>query len=372
MYKVPTAPSQLKASPVLFVGTYTEPEQSHSEGIYVYRMDSSTGKLTFESVMKGVVNPSYLAIHPSRNFLYVVNEVQNFAGQAGGGVSAFSIDPGSGELNLLNSKSSHGEDPCYISIEQTGRFALAANYSSGNVAMLSIEKDGRLGNATAVIRHSGSSIHPKRQNAPYAHCIIPDPTNRFAMVADLGLDKILIYRMDLDKGKLYQHAEVKVKAGAGPRHITFHPNLQYAYLINELNSTLTAYRYLSDAGTLEELQTVSTLPDDFKGENLAADIHISPSGRYLYASNRGHDSIACFLIDKNTGHLSYCEHTPTYGHDPRNFAIDPSGTFLLVANQKTNNIVTFKIDPTTGQLSRTGYEEEVSMPVCLKFVNVKA
>ena len=372
MYKVPTAPSQLKASPVLFVGTYTEPEQSHSEGIYVYRMDSSTGRLTFESVMGGVVNPSFLEIHPSRNFLYAVNEVQNFADRAGGGVSAFSIDLRSGELNLLNSKSSHGEDPCYISIEQTGRFALAANYSSGRIAMLPIQKNGQLGGTTDVIQHSGASIHPKRQTAPYAHCIIPDPTNRFAMVADLGLDNILIYRMDLDKGKLHKHTEVKVKAGSGPRHLTFHRDLPYAYLINELISTLTAYRYLSDAGTLEELQTVSTLPDDFKGENLAADIHISPTGKYLYASNRGHDSIAHFHIDKNTGHLSYCEHTPTHGHEPRNFAIDPSGTFLLVANQKTNNIVTFKIDPTTGQLSMTGYEEEVSMPVCLKFVNLKA
>jgi 6-phosphogluconolactonase len=359
--------SRGKDGSILFVGTYTEPEQSHSEGIYVYRMDPSSGKLTFESVMKGTVNPSYLAIHPNRNFLYAVNEVQNFSGYPGGGVSAFSIESGNGELSLLNSQSSQGEDPCYISIDQTGRFALVANYTSGSVAKLPIQKDGHLSNAADVIQHSGSSINPKRQNGPYAHCIIPDPTNRFALATDLGLDKILIYRMDLEGGKLNKHAEVKVKAGSGPRHLTFHPDLPYAYLINELNSTLTAYRYHSDAKILEELQTVPTLPDNFKGENLAADIHISPSRNYLYASNRGHDSIVCFLIDRNTGLLTYCEHTPTQGREPRNFAIDPSGNFLLVANQKTNNIVTFKIDSMTGQLSRTGYEEEVSMPVCLKF-----
>lgn len=364
---MPAEPSQ-EDSPLLFVGTYTEPEQSHSEGIYVFRMDFS-GRLTFENVIKGIVNPSYLEIHPNLNFLYDVNEVQNFAGQRGGGVSAFSIDSDSRELSLLNSQSSQGEDPCYISIERTGKYALVANYSSGSVAMLPIQSDGQLGKATDVVQHSGSSIHPKRQKGPYAHCIIPDPTNRFAMAADLGTDKIFIYRMDLDIGKLYNHAEVMVKAGSGPRHLKFHPDLPYMYVINELNSTLTAFRYLSDTGTLEEIQTVPTLPEDFKRENLPADIHIAPSGNYLYASNRGHDSIASFLIDKNTGLLSGRGYTATHGREPRNFAIDPSGRFLLAANQKSNNVITFQIDPETGQLSSTGHKQDVSMPVCLKFLN---
>ena len=360
--------SQSKDSPVVFVGTYTEPEGSQSEGIYVYRMDPSSGKLTFERVLKGIVNPAFLAIHPRQGFLYAVSEVQGFAGQVGGGVSAISIDTTSGSLSLLNHQFSHGEHPCHVSVEQTGRFALVANYTSGSIAMFPIQTDGRLGPASEVIQHSGSSVHPERQAGPHAHCILPDPTNRFAIVTDLGLDKILIYRMDLEAGKLHKHAETKVQAGAGPRHLTFHPNGQYAYLINELNSTLTGYRYHADAGTFEELQTVPALPGDFKDENLCADVHVSPDGKYLYGSNRGHDSIVCFLIDENTGLLTYQNHTSTEGREPRNFAISPDGTFLLVANQNTNNILTFKIDPTSGQLLQTRHKVEVSMPVCLKFV----
>jgi 6-phosphogluconolactonase len=330
-------------------------------------MDPSSGKLTFEKVLKGIINPAFLAIHPRQGFLYAVNEVRSFAGQAGGGVSAFSIHSTFGGLSLLNDQFSHGEDPCYVSVEQTGRFALVANYTSGSVAMFPIQTDGRLGPASEVIQHSGSSVHPERQTGPHAHCILPDPTNRFAIAADLGLDKILIYRMDLEYGKLHKHAEVDIRAGAGPRHLTFHPNGQYAYLINELDATLTGYRYHPDAGTFEELHTVPALPEDFKGENLCADVHVSPDGKYLYGSNRGHDSIVCFLIDENTGRLTYRNHTSTGGREPRNFAISPEGAFLLVANQKTNNIVTFKIDPGTGQLFKTGHEVEVSMPVCLKF-----
>lgn len=364
---MPLPSSEKKSSPFVFVGTYTKPEGSTSEGIYVYRMEPSSGKLKFKTVVKGIVNPSFLDIHPRRGFLYAVNEVRSFAGGAGGGVSAFSIHSSSGELTLLNDQFSYGEDPCYVSVEQTGQFALVANYTNGSVAMFPIQPDGKLGPAEEVIQHSGSSIHPERQTGPHAHCILPDPTNRFAIVADLGLDKLLIYRMDLAHGKLHKHAEVNVRPGAGPRHLTFHPNGQYMYLINELQSTLTGYSYQADSGTFEELQTVPALPEYFTDKNLCADVHIPPNGKYLYASNRGHDSIVCFRIEENTGRLTYRDHTPTGGREPRSFAIDPSGTFLLVANQKTNNIVTFKIHTESGQLSRTGNEEEVSMPVCLKF-----
>jgi 6-phosphogluconolactonase len=355
-----------KKAPIVFIGTYTESKGSQSAGIYVYRMDPDSGKLTFESVVKGILNPSFLEVHPQQGFLYGVNEVRNFAGKPGGGVSALSINS-SIELIVLNAQFSHGEDPCYISIEQTGRFALVANYTSGSVAIFPIQTDGQLGAATDVIQHSGSSVHPERQTGPHAHCILPDPTNRFAITVDLGLDKLLIYQMDLENGKLHLHAEVKVQPGAGPRHLTFHPNGQYAYLINELNSTLIGYRYHSGNGTFDELQTVPTLPPDFKGENLCADIHISPNGKHLYASNRGHDSIVLFLMDENTGIMTYRNHTSTEGKEPRNFAIDPSGAFLLVANQKTHNVVSFKIDLETGQLFKTGYEVKVSMPVCVKF-----
>lgn len=362
--------SNTSKHPFVFVGTYTEKEGSQSKGIYAYRMDSSSGELSFLWEAQGIINPSYLEIHPSQKWLYAVNEVQSFGGQEGGGVTAFSIEQGSGEVSLLNAQPSQGKDPCYISIEQTGRFVLVANYSSGTLAMFPIEaQTGSLGPAADVIRHFGWSIHPERQTAPHAHCILPDPKNRFVVSIDLGLDKLLIYEMDLELGKLNRHAEVNVRAGAGSRHLTFHPNGQYAYLINELNATLVGYRYHSVSGSFEELQTVPALPTDFAGENSCADLHITPDGKHLYGSNRGHDSIVCFVIDPATGLLTYRHHTATGGREPRNFAIDPTGTFLLAANQNSHNIVTFRIDPESGALSNTGYETMISMPVCVKFAN---
>ncbi len=355
----------MQNAPFVFVGTYTEPEGSQSEGIYVYRMNPSSGELTFLRAVKEVLNPSYLAFHPQQGFLYAVNEVQTYRKQNGGGVSAFSV--ASDEIRYLNDQRSNGSDPCYVSVEQTGRFALVANYTSGSVAMFPIQSDGKLRPASDVIQHAGSSVHPDRQTGPHAHCILPDPTNRFAIAVDLGLDKLLVYQLDLEAGKLSKHTEIEIQAGAGPRHLTFHPNGPYAFLINELNATVISYRYDSKRGTFEELQTVPALPEGFKGENLCADIHVSPNGKYLYGSNRGHDSIVCFRIDENTGRLTYQHHTLTGGREPRNFAIDPTGTFVLVANQKTNNIVSFKIDAESGELSRTIHEMEISMPVCLKF-----
>jgi 6-phosphogluconolactonase len=360
--------STTSKDPFVFIGTYTEKEGSQSKGIYVYKMDSSSGELRFVWEAKGIINPSYLELHPRQKFLYAVNEVESFGGREGGGVTALSIDPKSGKLNVLNTHSSQGKDPCYISIEQTGRFALVANYTSGSVAMLPINAHtGAFDPATEVIHHAGSSIHPERQTGPHAHCILPDPQNRFAIAVDLGLDKLLVYEMDLVLGKLTKHAEVNVRAGAGPRHLTFHPNGQYAYLINELNATLVAYRYHSANGSLEELQTVSVLPENHVGENLCADVHITPNGNYLYASYRGHDTIVCFFIDQTTGQLAYQYHTATGGREPRNFAIDPTGAFLLAANQNSHNVVIFRIDSESGELSSTGYEAMVSMPVCVKF-----
>jgi 6-phosphogluconolactonase len=329
-------------------------------------MNPASGELSFVWEAKGTINPSYLAIHPGQKFLYAVNEVQNFGGQEGGGVSALSIDSSSGELNLLNAYSSQGKDPCYLSIEQTGRFALVANYSSGNVAMLPIQADGQLGPATDVVQHAGSSVHPERQTAPFAHSIVPDPANRFAIVADLGTDQLVIYQMDLENGKLKKHSEVKLKPGSGPRHTIFHPNGQYLYLINELSSTLTVFRYDSESGHLEELQNISTLPLDFQGENLCADLHIC--GNYLYASNRGHDTIAWYLIDERTGQLTYQAEIPSGGNVPRGFAIDPTGNFLLAAHERSDNVVIFQFDPDTGKPIATGKEVKVSYPVCVKFV----
>ena len=350
----------------LFVGTYTEPEQSTSKGVYVYRMDSS-GRLSFEFVIQGLVNPSYLAVHPQSGYLYTISEKGTFEGQPNGGVAALAVDFQTGEVRVLNKQSSGGEDPCYISIEHTGRYALVANYTSGSVAMLPILPDGTLAPASDVIKHSGSSIHPDRQDKPYAHCILPDPTNRFSLAVDLGIDKILVYRMDLDTGRLHQHGERKVSEGSGPRHMVFHPNGRYAYVVCELNSTLLGFRYEAENGNLEQIQTIRTLPRGYDGINSLADVHITPNGKYLYASNRGHDSFASFSIDSQSGELAVLDHIPCGGNEPRGFEIAPGGKFLLAANQNTNNIVTFLIDPVRGQLSRTGDEVEVSMPVCIKF-----
>lgn len=351
----------------LFVGTYTEPEQSTSEGVYVYRMDSSSGELKFESVIPSLINPSYLAVHPRLGTFYAVHEKGTFEGQPGGGVIALSFDPAHDGFEILNKQSSGGEDPCYISIDHTGRYALVANYTSGSVAMLPILPDGTLAPASDVVKHSGSSIHPHRQDKPYAHCILPDPDNRFALAVDLGIDKILVYRLDLEAGRLRQYTEFKVAEGSGPRHLVFHPNGRYAYVVCELSSTLLGFRYQSEAGKLEQIQTIGTLPRGYDGTNSLADVHITQDGRYLYASNRGHDSLASFSIDSESGELAVLDHIPCGGNEPRGFEIAPGGKFLLAANQNSNNIVTFLIDPARGQLSRTGEEVELSMPVCVKF-----
>ena len=359
--------SSIAKNPVVFIGTYTEHEGSQSKGIYIYELNLSTGELIRERIVEGVVNPSYLALHPQHNYLYAINEVESFAGKEGGGVSAFAVDAESGEAELLNVQSSEGKTPCYISIDQTGRFAMVANYNGGNVAMLPIQADGRLGPATAVVQHDGSSVDPERQTAPFVHSILPDPKNRFAIAADLGADKLVIYEMDLENGKLNEHAEIRVKPGSGPRHLIFHPNGDYLYLINELNSTLNVYRYDSELGSLEEIQTISTLPPDFQGKNLCADLHIY--GTYLYASNRKHDSIAWYLIDEVTGQLSYEGEVLSGGKEPRGFAIDPTGRFLLAAHERSDNVVVFQIDSSTGKPIETGIEIKVSQPVCVKFIN---
>ncbi|HEX5839186.1 MAG TPA: lactonase family protein [Anaerolineales bacterium] len=351
----------------VFVGTYTEPEQSASEGVYVYHMDPSSGKLTYDTVIQDLINPSYLAVHPQTGNLYVVHEKGTFQGNHGGGVIALSVHADPGRISLLNKQSSGGEDPCYISIERTGHYALVANYISGCVAMLPIYPDGMLGAPSSICQHAGSSIHPERQDSPYAHCILPDPSNQFAVALDLGIDKLRIYRMDLDAGQLQEHGDVPVAPGSGPRHLAFHPNGRYAYVVCELNSTLIGFGYIAESGTFEEIQSVRTLPQGYEGQNLPADIHITPNGKFLYVSNRKHESIAIFSIDADTGQLTVHDHIPSGGREPRGFAIDPGGKYMLVANQNSNNIVTFLIDPAKGQLSRTGDEVEVPMPVCIKF-----
>ncbi|NQT81589.1 lactonase family protein [bacterium] len=353
----------------LYVGTYT---YGKSEGIYVHRMDLSSGALKFASVAKGVVNPSFLAFGPRRRHLYAVCEVSRLAGKPGGAVSAFRIDPKTGKLTYLNRQASGGAGPCHLSVHKKGNFVFVAHYAGGSVSVLPIQDDGQLGKVSDVVQHQGSSVNPRRQEGPHPHSVNLGPANRYLFVPDLGLDKIMIYGLDMTHGKLKPNEEpwARVKAGAGPRHFAFHPNGRYAYVINELNSTLTAFGYDEKLGRLRELETVPTLPGDFKGRNTCADVHVSPSGRFLYGSNRGHDSIVIFAIEEGTGKLAYVGHEPTQGKTPRNFAIDPTGTFLLAANQNSGTIVTFRIDRPTGRLSATGHVANVPAPVCLKMIPI--
>ncbi|MGC9395712.1 MAG: lactonase family protein [Anaerolineae bacterium] len=349
----------------VYVGTYTH--KGASEGIYIYRLDMATGTLTPAGVAKGIQNPSFLALDPQHRYLYAVNETMTFDGQPGGGVSAFAVDPQSGLLTHINSQCTHGGAPCYVSVDQTGRFVCVANYMGGNAAAFPMRADGGLDPASAVVQHTGSSVNPRRQEGPHAHSITLDPTNTFAFVADLGIDKVMVYRLDLEGGTLPPHtpSSVEVEAGAGPRHMAFHPNGRYAYLITEMGNTIVAYAYDAAQGTLDALQTVPALPEDFTGQSTCADIHVVPTGKFLYGSNRGHDSIVIYAIDANTGFLAYVGHAPTQGKTPRNFAIDPTGTYLFAAHQDSDSIVTFRIDPETGKLTPTGQVTDVPMPVCV-------
>lgn len=358
--------SATSKEPLVFIGTYTS---GKSKGIYTYRFDSSTGALAPAADAMKADNPSFLAIHPQKKYLYAVNEVSQFNGRSGGSVSAYSIDSRSGALTLLNQQPSHGQSPCYISVDHSGKWIFIANYSSGNIAMYPIQEEGKIGPSTSVIQHTGSSVVSTRQQEPHAHCILPDPTNRYVYACDLGIDKIMIYQLDSGNGILTANTPPSVSAqpGAGPRHFTFHPNGKFAFLIQEINSTLTSYSYDSSNGTLKEVETVSTLPEGYTGTSYCADVHVSPSGKFLYGSNRGHDSIAIFAIDDTTGKLALVGHQSTLGKTPRNFAIDPTGTFLLAANQDSSTVVSFRIDSVTGTLEPTGTLSEIPNPVCLVF-----
>jgi 6-phosphogluconolactonase len=380
---VTAAKDSPKNNYLLFVGTYTEKE---SKGIYAYRFDAASSELTPLGVAAETTNPSFLAIDPSRRFLYAVNEVQSYKGASSGAVSAFAIDRQTGKLSLLNEAPSRGADPCYISFDRTGKYVLVANYTGGNVAVLPIGPEGRLEEPTAVLQDTGALGPDKeRQDAPHSHWIEASAHNRFVYVSDLGLDRILIYRFDATKGTLSK-GEAKSAAepgsaisnasdffsaalapGTGPRHLAFSSGGNFMYVLGELDSTVTVFAN-DEKETFRSLQRISALPVGFSGHNTAAEIAIHPNGKYLYTSNRGHDSIALFSIDSKSGTLTLVEHVPTQGKTPRSFEIDPAGKFLLVANQDTSNIVAFRIDPNSGRLTKTGQTLHVPSPVCLKFM----
>lgn len=345
----------------VYVGTYTS---GASEGIYLLRLDTEEGRIESLGLAAKTENPSFLAVHPSKPLLYAAGE----AGE-GGAVSAYSIRPGDCRLELLNRSSSVGAGPCHVAVDRAGRHVLVANYGGGSVAVLPIAESGELGEACAFVQHEGSSVHPQRQQSPHAHSITLDAAGRFAVAADLGLDKLLVYRYDDALGKLEANEPpfAQVAPGAGPRHFAFHPNGHFAYVVNELANTVTAFAYDAAAGRLDTIHSVSTLPDGFDGTNTGAEIRAHPSGRFMYCSNRGHDSIAAFAVDEQSGRLTSLGQTLTQGQTPRNFNIDPSGRFLLAANQTTNTVVLFRIDADTGGLTPEGTPIEVPAPVCVVF-----
>lgn len=338
------------------------------EGIYIYKMDMDSGDLRPIDVVNDISNPSFLAIHPSHRFLYAIDEDRSKS-PSEAGVSAFAIDPETGGLTHINRQLSHGRGLCHIIVDHEGKNVLTAHYGGGTVSVLPILDDGRLGEATAVIQHEGSGVHT-RQEAPHPHSIFVDPNNKFALVPDLGLDKVMVYRFDADRGTLEpaKQPSATVSPGSGPRHFAFHPNGEIGYVINELSSTITAFDYDGTQGLLTEIQTISTLPEDYKDESWTAEILVHPSGRFVYGSNRGHDSIAIFSVNPDRGTLSLVGFEPTQGGHPRNFAMDPTGTFLYAENRDSNNIVVFRIDSKTGRLDATGHITEMPRPVCIKMI----
>ncbi len=352
---------------LLFVGTYTDKE---SKGIYAYSFDSVSSDLTPLGVAAETINPSFLAIDPSQRFLYAVNEVQNYKGVSSGTVSAFSIDRSTGKLQLLNRIASRGADPCYLAFDKTGKYVLVANYTGGSVAIFPAWPTGQIGESSAFVQHAGSSVNHERQAGPHAHWIETTPDNRFAIAADLGLDELLVYHFGRVAGTLAANDPpyANLDPGAGPRHLAFHPDGKLVFVVNELQSTITTFSYDPNRGALHKLNTVSTLPKGFAGNNDAAEIEVHPNGKFLFASNRGHDSIVVFSIGNITGALTLVDHFPTQGKTPRSFTIDPTGKFLLVANQDSNNIVVFRIDRNSGRLTPTGQVVSVPSPVCLKFM----
>lgn len=351
----------------VYVGTYTSGD---SGGIYRFDLDRPTGRASEPVLAAEATDPSFLAIHPNQQYLYAVGEIGDYQGQSSGSVSAFAIEP-NGALRPINSQPSRGAAPCHLVVDPAGRNVLVANYGGGSAAVLPIRDDGGLAPATSFSQHEGSSVDPRRQSSPHAHSINLDAAGRFAFVADLGLDKILVYRFDSEAGTITPHRVpfARVAPGGGPRHFAIHPSGEFAYVNNEMSSSVTALVYDAEHGMLGEMQNLSTLPPDYSGNNSTAEIRVHPSGEYLYVSNRGHDSIAAFSIDRETGRLTPVGHTSTGGQTPRNFNLDPSGRYLIAANQNTHNVVLFTVDMETGNLSPTGQQLSVPSPVCVRFVD---
>lgn len=349
----------------VYIGSYAAAKDI---GIHHFTMDLATGALTAAGGASGIDNPSFVAVSPDKKFLYAIGEA-GVKGKKGGAVCSFSIDPKTDALAMLSQSTSVGNGPCFVTADKTGKVVLVANYGGGSVASLPVSADGKLSEAASFIQHTGSSVNKSRQGEPHAHSINVSPDNRFAFAADLGLDKILIYKLDPEKGTLTPNdpAFAEIPAGSGPRHLAFHPSGKYAYVCGEMTSTVHAMTYDAAKGALTVVQTLSTLPEPVKG-NSTAECQVHPNGKFVYVSNRGHNSVAVFHVDEATGKLTAAGHAPTGGKTPRNFGIDPTGTFLVAANQDSNNVVVFKIDPKTGVPGAAIAEVSVPKPVCVKFL----
>ena len=352
---------------LVYIGTYTE---KGSKGIYACRFNAASDHLDSMGLAAETADPSFLTIDPSRQHLYAVNEVSEYQGHSSGGVSAFAIAPGTGKLTFLNEVASGGAGPCHLTVDKTGKFVLVANYGGGSLAVFPILGDGSLAKATAFVQHKGASVNPQRQEGPHVHSVYMSPDNRFVISADLGLDEVFVYRFDPGKGMLTPNIppSATVSSGAGPRHFAFTPNGKFGYVIDEIQSTITPFGYEAAKGALDVLQPVSTLPPDFKGESTGAEVAVHPSGKFLYASNRGLDTIAVFSINSKKGTLTLLAQVPTLGKTPRSFTIDPTGAYLFAANQDSDNVVQFRINPITGLLSPTGQVLQAPSPVCVTFL----
>ena len=351
---------------LLYVGTYTA--GTRSEGIYLVRMDRRSGKLQRVGSVDAGPNPSFLAIHGNGRVLYAVNELEQYNGRPTGAVSAFAIARDTGALTRLNEQPSGGGAPCFVSVDRTGRVALVANYAGGSVALLPIEAIGALAPAAQVVQHTGTGPKADRQEGPHAHCILADPSNRFALAADLGADRVFVYRLDLEAKTLskVEGGEAVMRPGSGPRHLAFHPTRPLVFVSDELDSTVATLRFDAEHGALSPLDIHSTIPDGWTGTNYPADIHVAPNGRTLYVSNRGHNSIAVFSVAESTGTLALEQVVSTEGDWPRNFSLDPTGRWLLVANQRSDSVVVFGRDPENGRLTPTPQRVALPSPVCLR------
>ena len=358
---------------LVYVGTYTS---AKSKGIYLFRLQNENvgGSAHVTLVPLGLAadtpNPSFLALDPTRRLLFAVNELDTFQGKPTGAVSAFSIDATSGALTLLNQQPSMGTSPCHLTLSPDGRHLFVANYGSGSVSVLPVGTNGRLSAASDVVQHSGRSVHPERQQGPHAHCVTLDPATPLLWVCDLGLDQVLAYRFDARRGRLTPHDPpfAPLKPGAGPRHMVFRPDGRFAYVANELNSTITVFRYDAGTGVLHDVQSVSTLPERFSGANTVAEIDVHPTGKWVYASNRGHNSVVLFNVDADHGTLTYVEAQGAAVAKPRHFGIEPSAQHLAIANQDADTVVVTRIDARTGRLTPSGAPVQAPTPVCVKFL----